>query len=386
MKQRLQRIFRAWRRPSVAAVASLLVCIWGCIAVFLATHHLPRPHWFVIRQAVWVVFGAVGFVAASAVSPERYRRLTPFLVILAQLLLLLVLVFGIRINGMRGWFAYQGVFLQPSEVSKPVFILGLAAVMAWTQRYRGEFLRGFGIPVLYLLPWLLVLSLQPDFGAVLVYALSFAIVYWCMGGRTTHLLLSAGACVPACIFVLWRHRYVLDRIVGFLHPDAHPQTSGWHILQFRRTLAAGGWFGRSREAGLWSSAYLPLGYSDSIFASTAELSGFVGILPLILLIVAWVAYAHYHACRARNLWTTGVVMGLATLLGGQAFIHLSVNLGLLPPTGITLPLVSYGGSSLLATMVTMGVVESLVRDREGRAVDQEDPADRSVVELDDVRG
>jgi len=141
----------------------------------------------------------------------------------------------------------------------------------------------------------------------------------------------------------------------------HAQTTGWHLIQFRRSLAAGGLLGRSPESGLWSSAYLPLSYSDSIFASTAELIGFVGVMPLLLLILGWVVYAHYHACRAANLHSAGMIMGLAAMLAGQAFIHLSVNLGLLPPTGITLPLISYGGSSLLATTLAIGVVESIIR-------------------------
>jgi cell division protein FtsW len=194
----------------------------------------------------------------------------------------------------------------------------------------------------------------------LVYALTFLLVYWGFGGRLRHLLLAAAGALPVAALVCWRHPYVLRRFLAFLDPEAVGQSAGWHIIQFRRTLASGGLFGRAWEEGLWSAAYLPLGYSDSIFASTAEKIGFLGVLPLVVLILALVVYGHYHACRTGDRFRAVAIFGITSMLVGQAFVHLSVNLGLMPPTGITLPLVSYGGSSLISSAIAFGIVEAMV--------------------------
>jgi cell division protein FtsW len=273
-----------------------------------------------------------------------------------------VLLAGIRINGMRGWFAWGGVFFQPSEICKPLFVLG-STVILLRHRPRGPEGRPGLLPVAgCAAAWLIPLGLQPDFGAVLVYGVTLVILYWCLGGRFRHLLIGAAAGAVGAGLTLWRYPYVRRRFVAFLNPDQYASGSGWHMLQFRRSLAAGGWFGNSWEMGSWSRAYLPLGHSDSVFANMAELVGFVGLMPFVILILAWVLYAHSRACKCSNMTNAGVIFGLGALVAGQAFIHLSVNLGLLPPTGITLPLVSYGGSSLVATMIAFGMLESAWRD------------------------
>jgi cell division protein FtsW len=271
-----------------------------------------------------------------------------------------VLVLGVRINGMRGWFAWNGYLLQPSELAKPFYVLSLAWVLDRPPAQQSSWTRGL-LPALGVVAlWGVPIALQPDFGTLLVYLFTFLIVYWGFGGRLRHLLACAAAALSVAVLACWRYPYVLRRFLAFLDPEALGQTAGWHILQFRRTLASGGLFGRAWEEGLWSTAYLPLGYSDSVFASTAEKIGFFGVLPLVVLILALVVYGHYHACRSGDRFRAVLIFGLTGMLAGQAFIHLSVNLGLMPPTGITLPLISYGGSSLISTAIAFGLVEAMV--------------------------
>jgi cell division protein FtsW len=350
-------------RPRVtrAGLLFLLVSLWGCWAIHNATRGASTHGWFVLRQLVWIVFGGTALFVTSGLDYRQLRRAAPWLAGVAWAGLVLVLLFGIRINGMKGWFSWRGLFLQPSEIAKPVFVLTLAAVMDRTSPHRKQWLRGYGPCLAVFLLWILPIACQPDFGAVLVYGVTFAVVYWCLGGRVTHLAVSALAALPAVVGAVHRHPYVKQRLLAYLNPEAYAQTCGWHLIQFRRTLASGGLFGSAWGHGEWSHGYLPLGYSDSIFASTAERLGFFGVLPLLILILGWAVYGCYQACRARSEFSSGVIVGMVALLTGQAFIHLSVNLGLLPPTGITLPLVSYGGSSLLATMIAVGTVESMVR-------------------------
>ena len=362
---RLAQLLRIRPVITPAGFACLCLSFWGCLAIYNATYHLSPTYWFVGRQMLWIGIGTLALVVASGRPTLFYRRLLPFSVTWAYLALWLVLVYGIQINGMRGWFAWRGVFVQPSELAKPVFVLSLAYVMDRTRARRGDWLRGY-LPVLAVfILWLVPIVLQPDFGSALVYGFTFAALYWCMGGRFTHLALSGLAAAPFALFVVRRHPYVGARLSAFLDPQAHAQTTGWHILQFQRALASGGFFGRSWGNGLWSRAYLPLGYSDSIFANTAEAVGFVGVLPIILLILGWVIYGTYRASTRKDGFVRAAILGLVVMLAGQAFIHLSVNLGLLPPTGITLPLISYGGSSLVATLVSVGIVEALSTSADG---------------------
>ena len=350
------------RGVTPACAVCVFLALWGCLAIYNATYHLSAPYSFVGRQFVWVLVGTAVLVLSSALPATFYYRATPVLAGVAYALLWLVLWFGIRINGMRGWFAFHGVFVQPSELAKPAYILSLAYVLQRTRSDRQSFVRGYLPAVALTVAWAIPIVLQPDFGMLVVYMITFVAVYWCMSGRAAHL---ASSCVVALPLVVWAFRtkpHLGQRVIGFLRPEQFAQTAGWHILQFQRTLASGGLLGRSWGRGVWAQAYLPLGYSDSIFSSLGETVGFVGLLPIVLTILAWVVYGHWHLRQPRSDFVAAAVLGIVTMLGVQAFVHLGVNLGLLPPTGITLPLISYGGSSLVSTFAAVGLVESLVRD------------------------
>ncbi len=335
--------------------------LFGCLAVYNATYHLAEPFELVGRQLLWLAISMPTLVVVAAIPATAHRRLLPYYCALAFIPLLLVLFFGIRVNGMRGWFAWRGVFYQPGEMAKPAFALCLAWMLEQRQAWRNDLVRGFLPAFAVLLAWTFPLVLQPDFGAVLVYALTFALVYACMGGRFQHLGLAVLIALPFCIWVVASHPYVLHRLLGFIAPDHYPDSHGWHIIQFRRSLASGGLVGQSWGKGQWSQTYLPLGYSDSIFATLGESIGFLGTLPFVLVVVAWVFYGYRRVRNCASPFNAAAILGLVGYLAIQTYTHLSVNLGLMPPTGITLPLISYGGSSLLSTAIAIGLVESLAR-------------------------
>jgi len=346
-------------RFTPAGMIYLFVSLWGCLAVYSVTRHLTPSYWFAARQMVWVAIGVVALLLSSARDTQFYRGITFWWAAVAYLLLLAVLPFGIRINGMRGWFAWRGVFFQPSEFSKPVFVLCLARVMERSAAHRSEWFRGYFPCLLCVIVWALPVTAQPDFGVLLVYGLAFGAMYWSLGGPPLHLFATALAAIPAVLAVCWRYPYVQRRFVAFLNPQKYANSSGWHLIQFQRTLASGGLFGRPWSSGRWAQGYLPLGYSDSIFASIAEATGFFGVLPIVVLTVALVAYGCYVSHRSHSLFRAGATVGLVAMISGQALIHLSVNLGLMPPTGITLPMISYGGSSLVSSLLALGVIEGL---------------------------
>jgi len=352
-------------------LTGVVLGLWGCLAIFNATVHLSQPLLFVGRQLIWLVLAIMALVVASLLPSRIWGRVLPAMTVSAYVLLWLVLWLGVRINGMRGWFAWHGIFVQPSEFAKPVFALALAYVMMRTAGRRTEFWRGF-VPALLLFGlWAVPLALEPDFGALLVYGLTFIAVVWTMGARTRHLLYAGLGLLPCAIGIVLSKPYVLHRLLGFLQPERYAQSHGWHIAQFQRTLASGGLFGQSWGHGIWTQSHLPLGYSDSIFASLAESIGCLGVLPLILLVLVWVAYGLQKVTVDGDRFRATAILGMVVFLAVQSLIHLSVNLGLLPTTGITLPLISYGGSSLVSSLAMIGMVESLARDGRGGAAASE---------------
>lgn len=358
---------RSWgglrRVVTPVGLTGIVLGLWGCLAVFNATAHLSQPLLFVGKQLAWLALGIVAMTVASLAPSRVCIRFLPAAAGTAYALLWLVLLLGVRINGMRGWFAWHGMFLQPSEVAKPVFALALAYLMLRTAPWRTEFWRGFAPALLLFLLWVWPLALEPDFGALLVYGMTFVAVVWTLGARTRHLLYTGLAALPAIGLIVLSKPYVLHRLIGFLNPERYAQTYGWHIIQFQRTLASGGLLGQSWGRGIWTQSHLPLGYSDSIFAALAESVGFIGVLPVILLVLLWVVYGLGKVAMVGDRFRAAAILGLVTFLAVQSLIHLSVNLGLFPTTGITLPLISYGGSSLVSSLVMVGLVESLAREK-----------------------
>jgi cell division protein FtsW len=283
-----------------ACIAALCLGFLGCFAIYNATCHLSSASRFAGRQLVWLTVGGLALAAVSAQSAQGLRRATVPAAAVAYLALWLVLFYGVRVHGMRGWFAFNSVYVQPSELAKPVFVLLLAALLSRDGAVeRLDWRRSYLPALLLCLLWILPIALQPDFGTVLVYVFTFAVLYWAMGGPLLHLLVSGLLAAPAAGLALATHPYLIDRLTAFLNPHAYANTAGWHLLQFRRALAAGGLTGQG-----WghrqTQVHLPLGYSDSIFANTAEAIGFIGVLPLVLIVLAWVVYGVRRGAPCRE--------------------------------------------------------------------------------------
>lgn len=367
------------RSSSPVALMSLLLACWGCLAIFNASFHSESPYWYVGRQLVWLTGAAVVMLVACAVGGNFHRRWCLYSAGAAYALLWLVLAFGVRIHDMRGWFSLRWFLLQPSELAKPFFVLFLAWLFHRYPPEHRDWRRGTLPGFAALLVWCLPLALQPDFGTALVYGATFACIFVVLGGRPVHLAMAGAAAAPLLGLALALNPYLRARFLGFLAPEQYAESWGWHILQFRRSLASGGLLGRSWGEGVWSRNFLPLSSSDSMFATMAEALGFFGVLPVIAVFLLLVVYGYKQLPAARDRFDAAAIAGLACLIAVQGFIHISVNLGLMPVTGLTLPLFSYGGSSLVATLLAVGILEATttacrVRSHGGNA--QQDAGER----------
>ena len=337
-------------------VLLFLLGLWGCIAIYNATLH-NMPFHYLGLQSTWLVIGMFALYLCSKVKFTLYQKYLIPLAIISYLPMIFVLFWGAKVHGMSGWFKLGDIMMQPSEFAKTPFILLLSIISV--RLTPGK--KHFAVLSLLAMLWIIPVMLQPDFGTMLVYLSGFIVVYYISNGNMKMLSLSTLAVVPAIVYVIIKKQYVLDRFSGFLDPMADPFGMGWHVMQFRYSIANGGFWGRGLGNSVWSNSYLPYSHSDSAFASFCEAVGFVGAVPVILgfLFLVYIAYriSRNIECPERRIF----ILAIATLISIQALIHISVNLTLLPTTGITLPLFSYGGSSLVSTFISFGVLLSAAR-------------------------
>ena len=202
---------------------------------------------------------------------------------------------------------------------------------------------------------------EPDFGSATVFFLGLAAVLGLTLDLRYLLALFCGVALPAALLFIFRHEYAMRRFAGYWNPDEHFQGAGWHVKQFQFSMAHGGLFGSEWGGALWSNAYLPLAHSDSAFAAIVESGGLAGGMLVIAgcLAIAW--FFRRIALRTEDEAARTFIFATGVMFTAQALLHLGVNTALLPPTGLTLPLFSYGGSSLLATMFAFGLAASAGR-------------------------
>ena len=344
-------------RSLLLLLLAVLIALWGLGAVYGTLAASGRWEHFLSRQALWA---AVSFAVLSAVWRIPFRtllRCAPAAGAVSLVLLLLLPWFGSRVNGMAGWYACFGITVQPSELVRGSFLLLLTLVL--TRRSEGE---RFLLGALVIAAHCFLILLQPDWGTAFVYALGgFGALYF---GKVKKrfLALFAAAGVLAMAAAVWRHPYMLRRIASFLAPTLDPGGAAWHQHQFAIAAARGGWYGVKGEMAVWSTGFLPLSHNDSIYAAMTEMLGFLGAGLLLFLFAVWFRqwFRLAEACDdpARKL----CIEASAAMVLMQALLHIFVNLALVPPTGITLPLVSYGGSSMLGTLLLLGISLSAARE------------------------
>ncbi|MCM8535662.1 MAG: FtsW/RodA/SpoVE family cell cycle protein [Lentisphaeraceae bacterium] len=341
-------------------LSAILLSLWGCLAIYNASVNFPNPEDYSTKQITWLIGGVLVALIISKIHIKRFFELIPWLYGFGIFTLIAVIFWGQPVNHMRGWFHTDYFSIQPSEFCKPFFCL----FICWYYRYlvdeeTVEFKRYLKLG-LASLPVLVLLAMQPDFGTLFIFTLCFAAVYWTHGGKTKYLGWTAAGLLPVLIYVLYRYPYVYRRLIGFWSPEEHAHGAGFHLLQLERTIASGGFWGRSFGKGLWSQGYLPLTHNDSIFASFCEALGFVGGFLLIVIFAGALLLAFRKCQKMSNDLYGYSLFALVFCLSIQAFIHISVNVQILPPTGITLPFISYGGSSLLSSFIIVGLCKSII--------------------------
>ena len=350
------------RKPEwhVLTLVTLALTAFGIVMVYSATSASAvvggaNPMSYLERQGTYAVLGVAGMIVASRWKYSRLRPLAPTLVLASLIACAFVLVVAVPVNGARRWVSLGPITVQPSELAKLAFTVWLAAFLA--RRRPPESLKELARPIGLLLgAFLLLILLEPDLGTAITLAVMTGAVLFVSGVRM-RTLGGGGAllCVAGLLLVLTR-AYMRARLFSFLDPWQDPQGSGFQIVQAQIGLGSGGIFGDGLGQGVQKIHYLPEAHTDMIFAVIGEELGLVGTASLILAYVLFAWAGFKTALECRDPFGKRLAAGVTALVCCQAAINLAAVLGLAPLTGIPLPFVSYGGSSLVVELVSVGIL------------------------------
>jgi cell division protein FtsW len=312
---------------------------------------------FFKQQLMWFVLG-IGVMAVFSLFDYRKLYYVSFPLLLATIFFLIVVLIpgvGVNVGGARRWINLGPVGFQPSEVAKFSIILYLSSWFLYKERQRF-------ISFLLLLSFIIgLIMVQPDLGTSIIIFLLFISIYFFSGENLMQLFLFSPFALVAGLLLIFTSSYRLKRLTAYLNPDVDPGGIGYHIRQISISLASGGLIGRGLSSSRQKYQYLPEAHTDSIFAIIGEEIGFIGSLLLILLYAFLLYHIFKVAVHAKDRFGKLLAGAIWSLLAWQMIINLGAMVSLFPLTGVPLPFISYGGSSLLILFSLMGIVISIAR-------------------------
>ena len=319
------------------------------------------PFYYVERQAVAALIGAAGGMLCLFIPIQTWSSIGPLLLLAGVALLAVVLVPGVgyEVNGSTRWLRIGIINLQVSEPARLCLLLYLAGYLVRRNKSLREEFGGFLRPMLLLSLACGLLLAEPDFGAAIVLLATALAMLFVAGARLRDFCLFFGVTVIAMAVLAVTSPYRLQRLTGFLDPWSDPFNSGFQLTQSLIAIGRGEWFGVGLGNGVQKLFYLPEAHTDFVFAVFAEefgLAGSVALIGLFLALLWRIFHLAMRAARSERFFEAYFAVGIGTWLGLQAFINIGVNMGLLPTKGLPLPLVSYGRSSLIITMISIGLL------------------------------
>lgn len=343
----------------------LLLALIGVAMVYSATHAKPEMAHLYLKQMFWMALGSVGLLFFAStnyqVLIDRYAYPAYWALVV---LLAVLLVMGEEIAGSRRWLSLGPFGIQPSEFAKIATVLVLTKYFGSRGEKIGSWWTFMGALALAGVPMLLILK-EPDLGTAMVFAAMVFVMLYAAGFPLKRLLLAGGSALLASplIWTLLKD-YQRRRVLVFLNPNADTLGAGYNVIQSRIAIGSGKLLGKGWLEGTQGQLrFVPEHHTDFIFSVLAEEWGFVGSLVLILLFTVVLLQALRVALQARDLNGSLVAAGLTTVVATQVLVNLSVATGLMPVTGMTLPLISYGGSSLLTMLCLVGILMNIWSSR-----------------------
>jgi len=328
-------------------------------AISMETHH--TMFYFMKKQALFLGISlAIMFIAAS--FPYKLYKNLSYIILFSAIALLVAVLFpklNIEGGGAHRWLNLGGFTFQPAEFAKLALILFLGYSLSKKQDMVKKFSIGFFPHACIFALFAGLIIIQPDFGTIVV----LGIITWGMmfiaGVRLFHLLAPAPLLVPVLYFWVYKVDYRLERILSFLNPWDDPYNTGYQITHSLKAFGSGGIFGKGIGLGMQKMHYLPEPHTDFIFSIIGEELGLIGVLTVLLLYLILLLKGFHIAKTSKTVFGAITAAGLTIYIGVQVFINTGVALGALPTKGLTLPFISYGGTSLVINMAAMGILMNI---------------------------
>jgi rod shape determining protein RodA len=355
-------------------VCALIIAVFGILSIYSSTYQKESALWQDIykRQILWLVFGLICFFLFSRLNYRKLWDANYFIYGGALFFLFMVFALGVIRLGAQRWLKFAWFNFQPSEFAKLAVIIFLARYFSRksvddTSLLSGKFgiWRGIILPFIFVaVPMFLIIE-QPDLGSGLMLMLVFIGLLYLSNVRLKYIfILLATLILPVPFFWQLLHDYQKQRLLVFLNPNIDPLGAGYTIIQSRIAIGSGGFLGRGWLRGSQSQLYfLPESHTDFIFATFSEQWGFIGGALLILLYYLIIRQGFTIAQRTQDNFGRFLAYGISLLLALQVFINIAMNMGLAPVVGLPLPLMSYGGSSILVTFIALGILANIDRTR-----------------------
>ena len=351
----------------LGATLSLLLgglVVLASASISVADNLTGDPFYYLGRQAIAAAAGVLAGFLCLHVPIRFWQSIGPLMLLLCFMLLVVVLVPGVgnKVNGSTRWIRLGFINLQASELARLCLMIYLAGYLVRQNKTLRERFTGFLKPMIVLALVSILLLLEPDFGAALVIVATAFAMMFVAGARLRDFFVFAGLAGAGAVALAVTRQYRLERLTGFMDPWADPYNSAYQLTQSLIAIGRGEWFGVGLGDGVQKLFYLPDAHTDFVFAVFAEEFGLVGSFGLIAvfaILVSRIFTLGKRAADADRFFEAYLAIGIGTWLGLQAVINLGVNMGLLPTKGLTLPLVSYGRSSMIVALLSLGIMQRI---------------------------
>ncbi len=326
-----------------------------------AVKYYDNQYYYIIRQGIYIITGILFFLGGVFIDYRLYKKYIKAIVILTTLLLIITLIPGIgkEVGGARRWIVIDKFQFQPSEIAKLSIIFYLSSVLANKEEFIKDFYKGILPPFIIIGFISLLIFIENDFSTTFLVIFIALIIFYLAGIRLVTFFMLIGTGLLGSILMIFLAPYRIMRIFGFINPWEDPLGSGWHYLQSMKCFAIGKWFGTGIGESTQKYFALPEAHNDYIFAIIAEEGG-IFITTIIIILYTILAIIGFNiAKRTKDRYSYLMASGITSLIFFQAVINIGVVTGILPSTGITLPFVSSGGTSLVIFMFAIGILMNI---------------------------
>ena len=347
----------------ILLIAVIIISLFGALMIYSssyvwAEYKFNDPYKYLKSQAIFLIIGYIIMILISKFPYQNYKKLSNIIFIICFTMLILVLIPGIGTvrNGSRSWFGIGGLGIQPSEFTKLGLIIFTSKYLSNNQRELKDIKKGvFPILLILILVFGLIM-LEPDFGTGVVIVMTIIILLFISGVKMSFFIKIGILGILGVVILILIAPYRIERITSFLNPWTDPLGSGFQIIQSLYAIGPGGLLGLGFGNSIQKHFYLPEPQTDFIFSIISEELGFLGVLIVASLFITIIYRGFKIAMNCEDSFGKFIAFGISFGLAFQTLLNLSVVVGLIPVTGVTLPFLSYGGSSLLISLTSIGII------------------------------